>query len=144
VRVVSEMVRLVEPGGIVALEEVDVSTWVCEPPHPAWTRLFAIFEDLYTRDGKDARIGRRVPRMLRAAGLNNVGCQVHAHLNGPGDFHQQQLLVFIKLFWQRIVALGLIGEEELGSLFRQLESHLADPGTLVVSPLLFQAWGYKK
>jgi hypothetical protein len=28
-RVVSEMVRLVEPGGIVAVEEVDVSTWVC-------------------------------------------------------------------------------------------------------------------
>ena len=143
-KVISEMVRLAEPGGIVAVEDVDLGIWTCEPPHPAWTRLFAAFEKVYTRDGKDLRVGRRLPGMLRAAGLDNVGCKAHARLNGPGDFHQQQLLVFVKLFWQQIIDLGLVGEEELGSLFQQLEAHLADPATLVVSPLLFQAWGYKK
>jgi SAM-dependent methyltransferase len=142
-KVISEMVRLVAPGGIVAVEDVDLGTWTCEPSHPAWTRLFAAFEAVYTRDGKDLRVGRRLPGLLRAAGLDNVGCKAHARLNGPGDFHQQQLLVFVKLFWQQIIDAGLLTEEELQSAFRQLEDHLADPATLVVSPLLFQAWGYK-
>jgi SAM-dependent methyltransferase len=142
-RVISEMVRLTEPGGIVAVEEVDLDTWICEPSHPAWTRLFAAFETVYCRDGKDVRLGKRLPGMLRAAGLDNIGCKAHARLNGPGDFHQQQLLVFVKLFWRQIIDAGCIKEAELDTVFRQLENHLADPATLVVSPLLFQAWGYK-
>jgi SAM-dependent methyltransferase len=142
-RIISEMVRLTEPGGIVAVEEVDVDTWICEPPHPAWTRLFAAFETVYCRDGKDVRLGKRLPGMLRAAGLDNIGCKAHARLNGPGDFHQQQLLVFVKLFWRQIIDADLIMEAELETLFGQLENHLANPATLVVSPLLFQAWGQK-
>jgi SAM-dependent methyltransferase len=142
-KVVTEMVRLVEPGAAVAIEEVDVATWECEPPHPAWTRLFQVFATVYALDGMDLRIGRRLPGLLRAAGLQNVGYEVHARANGPADFHQQQLLVFIKLFWQRIIELELVAKSELKSLFEQLEAHLADPGTIVVSPLLFQAWGYR-
>ncbi len=142
-RVVAEMVRLVRPGGVIAVEEVDVYSWICEPSHPAWTRLFNAFETLYREDSKDPRVGRRVPRMLRAAGLDKVDCNVHARVNGPGDFHQEQLLLFVKLFWQRIIERGLLQEEELQTTFEDLRRHLADPGTLVVSPLLFQAWGYK-
>lgn len=142
--VISEMVRLAEPGGTVVVEDVDVGVWSCEPPHPAWTRLFQAFLSVYSRDGKDVRIGRRLPALLRAAGLENIGFKAHTRLNRPGDFHQQQLLVFLKLFWRQIIELELIGEKELGELFRQLERHLSDPNTLVVSPMLFQAWGSKK
>ena len=85
-KVVAEMVRLAEPGGVVALEDVDISSWICEPPHTAWERLFAAFETVYARDGKDPRIGRRLPSLLRAAGLVNVGCKPHARVNGAGRF----------------------------------------------------------
>ena len=143
-KVIFEMVRLTQRGGVVVVEDVDISSWFCEPAHPAWTRLFSAFEAVYGRDGKDLRVGRRLPGLLSGAGLSNIGCKVHTRLNGPGDFHQQQLLVFVKLFWQQIIASGLIEEDELQVLFDQLERHLADPGTLVVSPLLFQAWGYRE
>jgi SAM-dependent methyltransferase len=143
-KVISEMVRLAAPQGVVAVEDVDIASWTCEPLHPAWTRLFAAFEAVYTRNGKDLRVGRRLPGMLRAAGLDNIGCKAHARLNGPGDFHQQQLPIFVKLFRQQIIDHGLIAENELDSLLQQLETHLADPATLVVSPLLFQAWGHKR
>jgi hypothetical protein len=137
------MARLAEPGGVVALEDVDIDSWNCEPPHPAWERLLAAVETVYARDGKDLRIGRRLPGLLRAAGLANVGCKPHARVNGPGDFHQQQLLIFVKMFWRRIVELGLVAEPKLKLLFMDLEAHLAQPGTMVISPTLFQAWGEK-
>jgi ubiquinone/menaquinone biosynthesis C-methylase UbiE len=142
-RVVAEMVRLVRPGGVVAVEESDLYSWICEPPHPAWTRLFAAFEALYSEDGRDPWIGRRAPGILRAAGLDNVNCSVHARVNRPGDFHQEQFLIFVKHFWQRIVERGLLQEGELHTTYEDLRRHLADPGTIVVSPLLFQVWGHK-
>lgn len=143
-RVIREMIRLVEPGGIVVLQDVDVYSWICEPAHPAWNRLFSIFETLYRSDGKDPNVGRRLPGLLRAAGLANVAYDAHVRLNGPGDLHQQQLPLFVKQFWAKILDLGLADEEELSALYTQLESHLADPATMVMSPTLIQAWGYKR
>jgi SAM-dependent methyltransferase len=143
-RVIEEMVRLVEPGGVVVLEDVDLCSWVCEPPHQAWTELYSTFGTLYGLDGKDLNVGRRLPGLLRSAGLENVEFKAHSRLNRPGDFHQQQLLHFIKLFRARIIDLGLMGETQLSGLYAQLADHLADPGTMVISPMLIQAWGYKK
>src|SRR5262245_19557767 len=34
-----EALRLARPGGVVALQEPDVDTFSCYPPHPAWDRL---------------------------------------------------------------------------------------------------------
>ena len=141
--VVAEMVRLAKPGGIVVLEDVDVGMWTCEPMHPAWEKLFAAVDRVYSKDGKDLRIGRRLPGLLRDAGLVDIGCKPHARVNGAGDFHQEQLPIFVKLFWRRIVDDGSIGESELETLFQQLQAHLAHPATMVISPTLFQAWGWK-
>jgi hypothetical protein len=44
---------------------------------------------------------------------------------------------------ERLVAEGLASESELTGLKADLFRHLADPNTLVVSHLYFQAWGRK-
>jgi SAM-dependent methyltransferase len=142
-RVVAEMVRLVRPGGTVAVEEADICSWICEPMHPAWQRLFAAFETIYSDEGKNLRIGRQTLAMLRDAGLQRVAGDLHVRLNGPGDFHQQQLLIFVESMRERMLNRGLFEKEELKALVDELRTHLDDPGTVVVSPLLFQAWGYK-
>jgi SAM-dependent methyltransferase len=59
-KVIFEMVRLTQRGGVVVVEDVDISSWFCEPAHPAWTRLFSAFEAVYGRDGKDLWVGRRL------------------------------------------------------------------------------------
>jgi ubiquinone/menaquinone biosynthesis C-methylase UbiE len=142
-RVVAELVRLVKPGGVVAVEEADICSWICEPVHSAWQRLFAAFETIYSDEGKDLRVGRRTLAMLRDAGLQRVAGDLHARLNGPGDFHQQQLLIFVESMRGRMLNRGLFEKEELNALVHELRTHVDDPGTVVVSPLLFQAWGYK-
>ena len=44
-----EAKRLVRAGGIVALQEPDVETFKCHPPHPAWDRLMAAMLGPYSR-----------------------------------------------------------------------------------------------
>jgi len=48
-KIVSEMVALVKPGGVVALHEADWIAHVCDPPIPAWDRLRHIYGPDHSR-----------------------------------------------------------------------------------------------
>jgi SAM-dependent methyltransferase len=75
--VVAEMVRLATPGGWVGGEEAD-GLFLCQPSFPAWDRLTEAFLAVWAQDGADIHLGRRLPEMLRAAGLVDVGVTVRA------------------------------------------------------------------
>ena len=140
-RVLAEMAALVRPGGAVAVEEVDWISWTCEPAHPAWTTLLEANRAVWAGRGLDVYIGRRLPGLLRAAGLEDVGFEAHARVWRPGDLYQTLLLAFTRLNRGEIVARGLLGEEEVDRAAEALEAHLADPGTIVLYALFCQAWG---
>lgn len=138
--VVAEMIRLVRPGGYVALQDPDVISWACEPPHPAWDLLRDAL--LAGCDG-DPHIGRRLPALLRSAGLVDVEVDVHARLSRPGEPAQGLLPHFAMTDRQRILTAGSLSESVLDGCVRELADHLADPDTLVLGWTLFQAWGRK-
>jgi hypothetical protein len=91
----------------------------------------------------DLFIGRRLPALLRAAGLVDVGVEVHIRVDPPGAYRRKQLIALIALVRDDVVARGLLSERELTGLLESLEHHLDDPQTVVPRELLFQAWGYK-
>jgi SAM-dependent methyltransferase len=142
-KIVAEMVRLAAPGGWVVVEEVDHFSWICAPAHPAWDRLYEVLDDAWRAAGSDVFIGRRLQSLLRAAGLSEVGSDAHAHVWRRGDFYQTLILRFVGVFRERILDGERLTEAELDDLVRQLECHLAQPGTSVIHPLFFQAWGRK-
>ena len=141
--VVAEMVALVRPGGTVALHEADWCAHVCDPPLPAWDRLFTALRLYSEANGIDLFIGRRIPRMLRAAGLVDVQVYPLIHVYAPGNSRRPIFLQFVSNLRDRIVAHGLITEAEFGDAIKQLADHLDNPATVVVSHLFFQAWGRK-
>jgi ubiquinone/menaquinone biosynthesis C-methylase UbiE len=142
-QVVAEAVALVRPGGWVAFHEADYVSHVCDPPSEAWTRLRDLLEVYSQRNGIDPWVGRKVPRLLREAGLVEIGVNPIVHVYPPGHGRRSLLLDFAENLSERIVAAGMVGEQELTALKGALARHLADPGTLVVSHLYFQAWGRK-
>jgi len=142
-QVLREMVALVRPGGLVAVQEVDWLSWTCEPPHPAWDQLISAITAVRRAQGLDVFIGRRLPRMLRAAGLVDIGVKAFAPVWRPGDLYQSLLVVFAEIHKDKIVASGLLAEKELTDLAETLRAHLNNPDTIVVYSLLFQAWGRK-
>lgn len=142
-RIVAEMVALVRPGGLVALEDIDQVSWLCYPPHPAWDALLALFQRLLQDAGLDLFIGRRLPELLRAAGLVDVEAEVHARLDRPGEYRRTHLLALIESTREKLVERGLVSEDQLADLMGALARHLNDPRTIVARELLFQSWGRK-
>jgi SAM-dependent methyltransferase len=140
---VSEMMALLRPGGIVILEDVDNVSWLCEPAHPSWTALRNAFFVAYHANGGDPFIGRRLPHYLRAAGAHSIQVKVHVDAAVAGDYRRKHLLSIIDSIADKAIDLKLFTRPELQRHRDALEAHLEDPSTVVIDKLLVQAWGRK-
>jgi SAM-dependent methyltransferase len=141
--VVAEMVNIARPGGWVALEEVDWISWICDPIHPAWTRLLEINAAIWRARGMDVNIGRRLPRMLQQTGLTDIRCKTHTPVFRHSDQYQYLLLAFSKINREEMIRGGYVTDAEYTAMTESLQAHLADPGTYVTWSLFCQAWGKK-
>jgi ubiquinone/menaquinone biosynthesis C-methylase UbiE len=141
--IVDEMARIVRPGGWVAIEEVDTFSWICEPAHPAWTELLDALNGAWRAAGQDPFIGRRLPALLRDAGLTDVGFDADALVWQTGHPYQTLPLKFLGIFRERIVTGGFLDERRLDWLIAEAKLHLTKPDTYVIHPLFCQAWARK-
>jgi hypothetical protein len=137
------MAELTRPGGFVAVEDIDVSSWICPPPNAAWETLWRAFGMLVAGAGMDVHLGRRLPGLLRAVGLEDVEAEVHTGVCPIGDSRRMHLLSLIEPVRATIVQTGLLTAPELNNLVASVTEYLADPATLVVRQLHRQAWGRK-
>jgi SAM-dependent methyltransferase len=139
----SKVVDLVRPGGTVAVEEIDNASWVCQPPHPSWDALLQTFHAAFRTTGGNVYIGRRLPELLRAAGLEDVQYKAHVDVAMRGGSRRMHLLSLIDSLREQVIKLGLLTEHELARHRQTLATHLDDPDTVVIDKLLVQAWGRK-
>lgn len=70
-RAIGEFCRVVKPGGLIAVKEVDITVWQYQPQDPKlmWRLLDALSDDVQM---SGAMRGTRVTAWLRAAGLEKV------------------------------------------------------------------------
>ena len=142
-RVVAEMVRVVRPGGVVAIQEPDASSWVCDPPHPAWETLRDAVVETYASTGKTFNRGRTCPSMLRGAGLDDVRVRVTARATRPGEYYHTFLLSISALVRESLTAAHGWTSDDFDWLHSGLAAHLAHPETITCQPTMWQAWGTK-
>jgi SAM-dependent methyltransferase len=143
-QILAEAAAVVRPGGWVAFHEADWIGHVCDPPSDAWTRIVELFVAYSERNGIDPFIGRKLPRLLHEAGVDDVRVNPILHVYPPGHPRRSILLDFAENLSERILAEQLTAERDLTQLKERLRRHIDDPGTLVVSHLFFQAWGRKR
>jgi SAM-dependent methyltransferase len=141
--VLAEMARLARPDGYVALQDLDGVSWLCHPPHPAWDRLITAFWAAWRDAGLRPDLGRRLPGMLREAGLVDIHVDAHLKVLSAGDPGHRVLLEVTSAFRERILAIGALTEAGLDECIEELAVHLERPDSFTLYPALFQAWGRK-
>lgn len=142
-RVVAEMIQITRPRGVIALQEPDSSGWVCDPPHPAWGLLRAELVEAYRRNGKNFDMGRRIFRLLRSAGLADVGVRATARVTNASEYYQTFLLTLTSLVRDQIIAARRVSAAEFDEQTASLRAHLQQQDTLTCQPTMWQAWGTK-
>src|SRR5262245_18805930 len=62
-----EAMRLARADGVVAMQEPDMATLVCHPPHPAWERLHAALIGAFASVNADISLGRSLYALMHRA-----------------------------------------------------------------------------
>jgi ubiquinone/menaquinone biosynthesis C-methylase UbiE len=136
-----EMLRLVRPAGVVAVQEPDASSWTCLPPHPSWERLTGVIQAAFARAGGDFNAGRRLYTMLRTAGLQDVSVRAAVQALPGGHPYLRLPVQFATSLRGRILDAGLVSAPELDAAVADCERIAADPTACGLTFVLVQAWG---
>ncbi len=72
VQILSEVRRVLRPGGHCHFTEVDNSTFVIRPKSPDIEEIMQALNDAQARGGGDPYVGRQLPRLFEAAGFTRV------------------------------------------------------------------------
>jgi SAM-dependent methyltransferase len=83
--VMSEMRRVVRPGGRIAVCENDISLIRFDPPCPAFDRAWELFQRYQSTLGGDGAIGRRLYRLFHGAGLTQIELSVQPEVHWHGS-----------------------------------------------------------
>ena len=136
-----EMLRLVRPGGVIAIQEPDASSWTCLPPHPSWDRLKGAILAAFARGGGDFNAGRRLYTMLRTAGLEDVTVRAAVQALPGGHPYLRLPVQFAASLRGRILDAGLMSPSELDAAVAECEQIAAAPDTCGLTFTVVQAWG---
>ena len=66
--VLDALVARARPGGLIAVEDIDVEGSFCAPPSPAFDKYLDWYTKAHRARGGDPTIGRRLPLLLRGPG----------------------------------------------------------------------------
>ncbi|HTO50045.1 MAG TPA: methyltransferase domain-containing protein [Burkholderiales bacterium] len=136
----ARIVRAVRPGGWVVIEDFEGGTL---RPDPAACRgeqpiaAYALMREVLAECGVDLRYGRRLPGLMRAAGLVECGAEGRAFIHQPNSPGLRMLRANLEQLRGAILGTGRMSEAEFAA---DLERLKADD-ILVPSPILWTVWG---
>jgi hypothetical protein len=137
------MVSVLRPGGWLVIEEADpaLQPLLCleenGPAEQLANRLKTGFRQLMADRGVDLAYGRKLPRLLREAGLLDVAADAYFPVTGPACVELERATT--EQIRDRLLAAGLATAEEVDQHLANLSSGLVD---LATSPMI-TAWGRK-
>jgi SAM-dependent methyltransferase len=138
-----EVVSLARPGGVVALQEPDASSWRCFPEIPAFATLRDAILEAFARGGGDFNAGRRIFGLLQEAGLQNTQVRPALLAFQNGHPYMRLPLFFVDALRDRILEGKILSDVALRRAVSEYESFLRRPGSYMVTFTVMQAWSRK-
>jgi len=142
-QLLAEAIRLIKPGGYLAMQEANGKTLACFPPNDAWSRLHAGLRTLFPEVDGDYPTAHRLYQMLHALALEDIGYQPAIIGVRSGDPWQDYFPATMHSLRNVLIERKLMTAADLDRDIAECRSHLEDPATVFVSPMLVQVWGRK-
>lgn len=130
--------RLVRPGGVIVLEDVDPASWHYLPPAPACDELVPLLAEAFRRAGGDPEAGATHLSLFHDSGISpDVRAEVQAL--PPGHPYNELLLQFTSAMDGLLRS--FVDTERLDALRGQAQQQIDDPTRWGVTFTLIQSWG---
>jgi SAM-dependent methyltransferase len=126
--------RTVKRGGLLVLEDPDMSSWRFNPDAPAAHRLIELIEQAFMAAGGDFNAGRRLPD------LTGDGAELSAEIVALPPGHPYLRLPLQLATSLEPALLNLVEREELDRLRAEAQTEIAAPGRWGTTFTLIQAW----
>jgi 2-polyprenyl-3-methyl-5-hydroxy-6-metoxy-1,4-benzoquinol methylase len=138
--VVDALRRRLLPGGVLVVEDTDFAGYFVYPPSESFDRFIELYRAVVRGRGGDPDIGPRLPRLLAAAGLEQVGASVVQPMGTTGEVKLVNPLTMRNVA-DAVVADGLASAAEVDRIVADLNAFAEDPMTLAGVARVVQAWG---
>jgi len=131
---------LCRPGGVVAVEDVDIAAMFCDPPSRAYDRSTELYCQAAIARGADPRLGPRLAGLFHTAGLGEieVGAVHPSFRTGDGKLMAALTLRSIRA---AVLAGELIDEDGFDQILDEVERLTEDPTTVLGLPRIHQVLG---
>jgi ubiquinone/menaquinone biosynthesis C-methylase UbiE len=131
---------LCRPGGVVAVEDVDIAAMFCQPPSLAFERHAELYCQAAIARGADPRLGPRLAALFGEAGLATIqaGAVHPSFREGEGKRLAELTLRSIRA---AVLASGLIDEDDFDDVLEEVQRITDDPETIVGLPRIHQVMG---
>lgn len=136
-----EMRRVLKPGGLIFVEDGDLSTAGSVPPSPL-DEFGGLFAQLGPRKGVDYLLGRNLFHMVKSAGFYDVEIEIHQPAIARGE-NRALLKWSVEEAGRGFIDAGLLTPEQLERLLHGMQSAMDDPDILVLTPRMSLVWARK-
>jgi SAM-dependent methyltransferase len=138
--ILRDLRELCRPGGVVAVEDVDIPAMFCEPASAAFDRATELYCQAAVARGADPRLGPRLAGLFTQAGFEAVDAHaVHpAFREGEGKRLAEITLRSIRA---ALLAGGLIDEDDFDELLDEVRRVTDDPTSRIGLPRIHQVMG---
>jgi len=134
------MIDATTPGGIVLIEDIEHAAIFTYPESDAVARYVHWYGRTIRAKGGDPEIGPKLPGMVRALGLGDIGLRVvhPVFMEGPA---KQMHRITLENIADSVVATATATREEIDATIAGIEAFTQRPETIVSLPRIFQVWG---
>ena len=136
-RVVQQMVRVLKPGGIIAMKEFDNAADMVYPQMPVLARSIELYQRLRAHSGHAAEVGRQLKGMIHAAGCTveyvNAVFDQETELEELRDHAERNIALFFEVLGPKYEALGWCTPEQLEADAAAWREFAEDPAAVLMA-----------
>jgi SAM-dependent methyltransferase len=139
-KLLQRLMRMLNPGGFLVTEDMDLSGHYCYPESAAFRSYAALYSQIVRNRGGDPNIGPRLPALLLDAGCGEVQIRVEQPAALRGDAKLIDPLTCEHIA-DAVVADKLLTRTEVRRIAAEMYEFARNPYTVVNMPRIIQAWG---